>query len=74
MLDQFSRNGTLPRDASSPAAGFPANIERDMDLLLSLLGQSQKFEQDAAVDLLSRTNIKLQSRTLQTLGQKRSNT
>ena len=38
MLDQFSRNGALPRDASCPAAGFPANIERDMDLLLSLLG------------------------------------
>ena len=39
MLDQFSRNGVLPRDASCPAAGFPANLERDMDLLLSLLGQ-----------------------------------
>ena len=38
MLDQFSRNGALPRNASCPAAGFPANIERDMDLLLSLLG------------------------------------
>jgi len=39
MLDQFSRNGALPRDASCPASGFPANLERDMNLLLSLLGQ-----------------------------------
>ena len=39
MLDQLSRNGALPRHASSPAAGFPANLERDMDLLLSLLGR-----------------------------------
>ena len=51
MLDQFSLTGALPRGAMSPTAGFPANVERDMDLLLSLLGQSQKFGQDLAVDL-----------------------
>lgn len=40
MLDQFSLQGALPRDIMGQAADFPARIERDMDLLLSLLGQS----------------------------------
>lgn len=38
MLDQFSLNSPLPRNTMCPTADFPARIERDMDLLLSLLG------------------------------------
>ena len=38
MFSQFSLSGALPRDAMRPAAYFPTRIERDMDLLLSLLG------------------------------------
>ena len=40
MLDQFSLQGALPRNIVCQATDFPARIERDMDLLLSLLGQS----------------------------------
>ena len=38
MLDQLSLPGALPRNIMCQAADFPARIERDMDLLLSLLG------------------------------------
>lgn len=50
MLDQFSLVGTLPRDNMCPAADFPARIERDMDLLLSLLGEF-RCRSNPAVDL-----------------------
>lgn len=63
MLDQFNLNDTLPRDVCTD---FPARIERDMDLLLSLLGE---FFADGILLSISPylsdpTNTKLQSRTL----------
>jgi hypothetical protein len=42
MLDQFSLSGALPRDVSCSSANFPARVERDMDFLLSLLGQYRR--------------------------------
>lgn len=65
MLDQFSLASALPRNTMCPAADFPARIERDMDLLLSLLGE---FADEILLSIFpylsDPTNTKLQSRTL----------